>query len=182
MKRYPGLIGLLVVLVSVAGCRFYGYPGGVALTLAQIEAASEQVAQDLEQALAELEALRLLARRDETLAPYVAQYEAILEAHQQAVLEFEHWKEQVAAHPGDYRRANRTLGAITARHEALLQQYADVAWAVAQHVNPALLARAYTSSGPRFFFYVVPPQYARQVNEQAVPPLQVVRYLAAQLS
>jgi len=112
----------------------------------------------------------------------VAQYEAILEAHQQAVLEFEHWKEQVAAHPGDYRRANRTLGAITAHHEALLQQYADVAWAVAQHVNPALLARTYTSSGPRFFFYVVPPQYARQLNEQAVPPLQVVRYLATQLS
>ncbi len=182
MKQLLGLGGLLMLLVSVAGCQFYGYPGGVTLTLAQIEAANEQVAQDIEQAVAELEVLRLLARRDETLASYVAQYEAVLEAHQQAVLEFEHWKEQVAAHPDDYRQANQTLGAITARHEALLQQYADIAWTVVQHVNPALLARSYTSAGPRFFFYVLPPQYARQVNAQAILPLQVVRYLASQVS
>lgn len=181
MKRYLGLFGLLVALISTSGCRFYGYPGGVAQTLMQIEAASEQAAQDLEQALAEIETLRRMARQEEALAPYVAQYETILKAHQRAVLEFEHWKEEVVNHPDDYRRANRTLGAITARHEALLQQYTEVAWAVARRVNPALQVQAPVSVGPRFFFHVLPPQYIRLVNEQAISPLQVVRYLAAQL-
>ncbi len=182
MTRYVGLGGLLLVLVSVTGCQFYGYPGGVAQTLTQIEAASEQAARDLEQALAEIETLRLLARRYEVLVPYVAKYEAVLGAHQRAVLKFEYWAANVAAHPDDYRLANRTLGAITALHEALLQQYAAVAWAVVRHVAPALQARAPVSAGPRFFFYVLPPQYARQLNERTIPPLQVVRYLAARLS
>lgn len=182
MRRHLGFGSFLLLLVSMTGCRFYGYPGGGALTLKEIEEVGEQTAQDLLQALVEIEVLRQLALRNEALALYVARYEAILEAHQQAVLTFKRWKDQVAAHPSDYRRANRTLGAMTAHREALLQQYAYVAWAVAQQLDPTLGAHTYVSVGPRFFFYVLPPQYARQRNERVLPPLQVMRYLATQLT
>lgn len=169
----------LVLGLMLAGCRFYGYPEGVSLTLQQIEALNEQAAAALQEALAEAEALRLLLDRYPELSSYQAQYEAILQAHQKALVTFGQWAQAVKAHPKDYRRAQRTLSAISANLTALEDQYAKVAWSVAQHVGTTQRISA-VSVGPRYFFAVVPPQYARLQNVQANSPLYLLRKLVQQ--
>jgi len=181
MLRLRGLYwdGLVLGLV-LSGCRFYGYPEGVSLTLQQIEALNEQATAMLQEALAEAEALRLLMDRYPELSPYQAQYEAVLQAHQKMLFTFGQWMQAVKAHPKDYRRAQRTLGAISANLAVLTDHYAHVAEAVAQHVETSQQVATGVSVGPRYFFAVLPPQYARLQNVKTTPPLQRLRKLVQQ--
>lgn len=156
------LVGWMLVLLVLGGCRTYGAYDNEEQTLEEIAEANAVFADELERARADLATLDAAASGDARLAEPAVVFGATLALHELALAAHLLAAEEVD--DDDYRELHRLYGAIISDQQIIRDQYAyalaglDTSVAATPAEDPGMQAR----------YYVVPPYYERirQANER----------------
>ncbi len=163
--RRSMLVGLLLVTV-LTGCRTYGGYDSEELTNAQIQAAVDQLTQDLTQAEADHRLLQTAAQSNPVLQSLAADYDVLLEAHRQAVAAAGEGLEMLSddsyplfrrAMNSYYRDLNRKLGSIVQYQAQVDEQYL----ALRLEVQRAVQGEAAEDVAEKGRYRFAPPYYER---------------------
>ena len=168
-------IGLFACLFLLTGCRTYGGYDSEEALYAQIEKTNQQFADELNRARSEFSLIQNAASSNRMFAPFVDQYEAILEDH----------AEKVEAHAGilaglevktgfigqlgqSYRMLNRGLGSILTDQAQVRDAYVHLL----NNINREAKGEAFT-----------PVSIPEPGRYQAVPPFyEAIRYALESVS
>ena len=151
------LVPVLCLLV-LTGCRTYGGYGTEAITLDQIQTATQQFAESLEQARSDLNMLESAAANnpaldslEQTYRKTVSLHEEKLQLHREVVARFE-------SENGTYRDLSRNYGAILSDQRLVQQRYQSLLRRISRTVR-GLDAQEEAMQESRYF--VTPLFYPR---------------------
>ena len=130
MKVFPTTLLLVSLLVLTTGCRTYGGHDTEQATYDQIQKTNQQFSEALNKAEAELDLLQRAAASESALAPFVSDYQALIDHHGMLVEEHAALAANVSVIGGmmgrlttSYRDLNRVLGTIGSEQKEMKIAY-----------------------------------------------------------
>lgn len=158
-------IAIVVLALTVTGCRTYGGFGAKEANMEAIQRANEAFEQDLAVALQYAQQLESAAATDPLAAGQFERFQSVVLAHETILEDHKALADRLSTGSNKYRTVARTLGAIIAEQEMIRNRYEGLLPG-AEPENPRVLGIWDQLTDARYV--VAPPFYERQFEQARV--------------
>lgn len=146
----------LLSLLALTGCRTYGGYDSEPLTLDQMQTATQQFAENLEQARSDLSLLEAATATNPALDPLEQTYRTTVTLHAEKLDHHRRIVEEFNAADGSYRALSRNYGAIISDQRLVQQRYRSLLARISRTVRgvdpqPAPEMKSRYSVAPIFY-------------------------------